>query len=60
MKGIWGVIEFLADDEEFGDDDVKMLMIMELWDCSSHHLLTTASHLQERSGKQLQVKLNLP
>ena len=60
MKGIWGVIEFLADDEEFGNDDVPMLMIMELWDGSLHQLLTIASLLQERRVKQLQVKHKLP
>ena len=59
MKGIWGVIEFLADDEEFGDDDVMML-IMELWYYSSHQLMTNALLVRERTGKQLQFKLKLP
>ena len=57
MKGIWGVIEFLEDDEEFGNDDVMMLMIRELWNRSSNHLLTNALLVQEGSGELLQVKV---
>ena len=49
MKGIWGVIEFLEDDEEFGNGDVMMLMIRELWNRSSNHLLTNALLVQEGS-----------
>ena len=47
------MIEFLEDDEEFGNGDVMMLMIRELWNRRSNHLLTKALLVQEGSGELL-------
>ena len=43
------MIEFLEDDEEFGNGDVMMLMIRELWNRSLNDLLTNALFVQEGS-----------